>query len=61
MILNFEADVHMHTIMSGHAYGTIREMAQTAAEKGLKTIGLLTVSNNMIESILIYKYIDLCY
>lgn len=40
MTLNFEADVHMHTIMSGHAYGTIREMAQAAAEKGLKTIGI---------------------
>ena len=24
------ADVHTHTIASGHAYGTIREMAQAA-------------------------------
>ncbi len=34
------ADLHMHTIASGHAYGTIREMAQAAAGKGLELIGL---------------------
>ncbi len=34
------ADMHMHTIMSGHAYGTIREMAQAASKKGLKVIGI---------------------
>ena len=31
--MNFELDMHTHTIASGHAYGTIREMAQGAAEK----------------------------
>lgn len=35
-----EADVHMHTLASGHAYGTIREMAQAAADKGMKMIGV---------------------
>ena len=34
------ADVHTHTIASGHAYGTIREMAQAAAEKHLEFLGL---------------------
>ena len=34
------ADLHMHTIMSGHAFGTIREMAAAAAEKNLKLIGI---------------------
>ena len=33
------ADIHTHTIASGHAYGTIREMAQAAAECGLQIIG----------------------
>lgn len=33
------ADLHMHTIMSGHAFGTVREMAAEAARKGLKLIG----------------------
>ena len=36
----FVADVHMHSIMSGHAFGTIRELAAAAAERGLKLIGI---------------------
>lgn len=35
-----ELDVHTHTIASGHAYGTITEMAKAAAEKGLKLLGI---------------------
>ena len=31
-------DMHMHTLVSGHAYGTIREMAQAAQAKGLEMI-----------------------
>ena len=34
------ADIHMHTLVSGHAYGTIREMVSAAAEKQLKLIGI---------------------
>jgi len=36
----FILDVHTHSVMSGHAYGTIREMAQAAGEKGLKLLGI---------------------
>ena len=32
-------EIHTHTLASGHAYGTIREMAQAANERGLKAIG----------------------
>ena len=32
-------DIHTHTIVSGHAYGTIREMARAAADRGLKMLG----------------------
>jgi putative hydrolase len=35
-----ELDVHTHTIASGHAYGTLTEMAKAAAEKGLKILGI---------------------
>lgn len=38
--MNFILDVHTHTLASGHAYSTIREMAQTAGEKGLKLLGI---------------------
>lgn len=34
------ADLHMHSIMSGHAFGTIRELAEEAARKELKLIGV---------------------
>ena len=37
--MNLILDIHTHTIASGHAYGTIREMAQAAAERGLKLLG----------------------
>lgn len=33
-------DLHTHTIASGHAYSTIREMAQSAATKGLQILGI---------------------
>ncbi|MDI9541149.1 MAG: phosphatase [Bacillota bacterium] len=33
-------DIHTHTIASGHAYGTIREMAKAASEKGLELLGI---------------------
>lgn len=36
----FVADVHMHSILSGHAFGTVRELASEAAAKGLKLIGV---------------------
>ncbi len=36
----FIADVHMHSIMSGHAFGTIRELAFAAAERNLQLIGV---------------------
>lgn len=33
-------DLHTHTIASGHAYNTLREMAQAAAQKGLEVLGI---------------------
>ncbi len=38
--MNYFLDLHTHTIASGHAYSTIREMAQAAAEKGIKLLGI---------------------
>lgn len=34
------ADLHTHTIVSGHAYGTIREMALEASNRELKLLGI---------------------
>lgn len=33
-------DTHTHTLASGHAYNSIREMAKAAEEKGLKLLGI---------------------
>lgn len=33
-------DLHTHTIASGHAYNTINEMVQAAAERGVKVLGI---------------------
>ncbi len=38
--MNHLIDPHTHTIASGHAYSTIREMATTAAEKGIEILGI---------------------
>ena len=35
MYNKFILDMHTHTLASDHAYGTIREMAQAAAENGV--------------------------
>ncbi len=39
-MITFEADMHTHTLASGHAYGTIREMAQAASAQGLQLLGI---------------------
>lgn len=33
-------DVHTHTIVSGHAFSTLQEMTQAAADKGLEILGI---------------------
>lgn len=38
--MQFKFDVHTHTTASGHAYGTVHEMAEAAAEHGLEVLGI---------------------
>ncbi len=38
--MRFIADTHAHTLASGHAYSTIREMAAAGAQKGLQALAL---------------------
>ncbi len=33
-------DLHTHTVASGHAYNSLREMAKMAADKGLEILGI---------------------
>lgn len=39
-VSDLRLDVHTHTLASGHAYGTIYEMASAAAERGLDLLGI---------------------
>lgn len=39
-MLKLIVDIHTHTIASGHAYGTMREMIQAAQDKHLQIIGI---------------------
>ena len=45
--MKLEADLHVHTIASGHGYSTIKEIVEVAAEKGLKTIAITDHGLNM--------------
>ncbi len=38
--MKFIADTHAHTLASGHAYSTIREMAAAAKKRGLQALAL---------------------
>lgn len=40
MSYNCVLDLHTHTVASGHAYNTLREMAKAAADKGLEVLGI---------------------
>lgn len=40
MIMKIIADTHAHTLASGHAYSTIREMAAAAADRGMQVLAL---------------------
>ena len=35
-----KADLHTHTIVSGHAYSSLQEMVRAAAEKGIEILGI---------------------
>lgn len=45
--MKYILDVHTHTIASGHAYNTMREMAKAASEKGLELLGITEHSMSM--------------
>ena len=45
--MKIELDVHTHTIASGHAFSTLQEMAQAAAGKGLKLLGITEHSSGI--------------
>lgn len=45
--MKLEADLHTHTIASGHAFSTLKEMVEHAALKGLKMLAITDHGLNM--------------
>lgn len=45
-----KADTHSHTVASGHAYSTIREMAKAGAENGLEALAITEHAPKMPET-----------
>ena len=45
--LNYLADLHTHTVASGHAYNTINEMVNAAKAKHLSILGITEHSMTM--------------
>lgn len=38
--MRVQADIHVHTIASGHAFSTVAEIAREAARRGLRAVGI---------------------
>ena len=57
--MKYILDSHTHTIASGHAYNTINEMAQTAAEKGLELLGITEHAMEMPGTCHEYNFMNL--
>ncbi len=46
-MFKIEADLHTHTISSGHGYSTVDELARTAFQKGIKMIAITEHGPNL--------------
>ncbi len=57
--MKIEIDTHSHTLVSGHAYNTIREMAHMAAEKGLRGLAITEHAPKMPGSVGLYYFQNL--
>ncbi len=57
--MKIEIDTHTHTLVSGHAYNTLREMAQMAADKGLKGLAVTEHAPKMPGSTCLYYFQNL--
>ena len=57
--MKIEIDTHSHTLASGHAYNTIREMASAAAKKGLRGLAITDHAVQMPGTCHIYYFQNL--
>lgn len=57
--MNIEIDTHTHTIASGHAYSSMKEMIESAAEKGLKGLAITEHSPEMPGTCHLFYFMNL--
>lgn len=57
--MKFVLDTHAHTIVSGHAFNTMKEMVDTASEKGLEAISLTDHASNLPGTAHIFHFMNL--
>ena len=60
MRYNSVLDLHTHTLVSGHAYCSLREMAKAAADKGLEVLGI-TEHAPAMPGTYVASMISICY
>lgn len=58
-MMKIEIDTHTHTLVSGHAYSTMKEMALAAEEKGLKGLAITDHAPDMPGSTNIFYFQNL--
>ena len=58
-MIKIEIDTHTHTLVSGHAYSTMKEMTQAAEEKGLKGLAITDHAPDMPGSTNIFYFQNL--
>lgn len=57
--MRIEIDTHTHTIVSGHAYNTMWEMARAAADRGMKGLAITDHAPDMLGAPCIYHFQNL--
>lgn len=57
--MRVEIDTHTHTLASGHAYSTVREMVKEAKEKGLKGLAITEHAPEMPGSCHLFYFVNL--
>lgn len=53
------ADMHCHTVASGHAYSTIQEMVQAAAKRGLELIAITDHGGEIPDAAHVWHFVNL--
>lgn len=57
--MKIKVDTHSHTLMSGHAYSSIKEMAESARDHGMDAIILTEHAPNMVGAPSLYYFENL--